>query len=221
MGSLSPQRSAHRAGVRHRPLRNPPRPRGKPSAPSPAESAVLRGHVHVLRRAGRGTYPMVVPLSLRVRRLGYRIAYRLLQAFWFAARPDVQGVKCLVTDRDRVLLVRHTYGRRTWDVPGGSIKRRESPVSAAHREMSEELGLDGVHWSDIGQLRGRLDYRHDTIHCFRVELDSPRLRLNQAELEAAQWFSRGRLPDDVSPYVGAIVAAAAAIPTQSCRGAWR
>jgi 8-oxo-dGTP diphosphatase len=153
---------------------------------------------------------MPVSISLRIRRLGYRLAFRFLQVFWFVARPEKRGVKCLVTDRDRVLLVRHTYGRRDWDVPGGSIKRRESPLKAAHREMSEELGLDGAPWAEIGQVRGRLDHRRDTIHCFRVELSAPALTLDRGELETAEWFPRASLPDDIAPYVDEIVASAPA-----------
>ncbi|HZE04554.1 MAG TPA: NUDIX domain-containing protein [Solirubrobacteraceae bacterium] len=145
-------------------------------------------------------------LTLTARRWGYRIAYRLLQVFWFIARPHKRGVKCLITDRDRILLVRHTYGRRAWDLPGGSIKRRESPLVAAHREMSEELGLDGVEWAEMGELHGRLDHRRDIIHCFRVELSAPALILDRGELETAQWFPRGQLPEDIAPYVGEIVA---------------
>ncbi len=153
---------------------------------------------------------MAVSLTLRIRRLGYRLAFRGLQVFWFVARPHKEGVKCLITDRDRVLLVRHTYGRRSWDVPGGSIKRRESPLSAAHREMSEELGLSGAPWAEIGQVRGQLDHRRDTIYCFRAELSAPVLTLDRGELETARWFSRAHLPDDLAPYVDEIVASAPA-----------
>ena len=151
---------------------------------------------------------MAVSMPLRARRLGYRIAYRLLQVFWFVARPRKQGVKCLVTDRDQVLLVRHTYGRRSWDVPGGSMKRRESPLSAARREMIEELGLDGARWAEIARLHVRLDHRHDTIHCFRAELSAPRLTIDRGELETVGWFSRRHLPEDLAPYVDQIVASA-------------
>ena len=129
----------------------------------------------------------------------------MLQVFWFVARPTKHGVKCVVTDHDRVLLVRHTYGSRAWDLPGGSIKRRESPRSAARREMTEELGLDGADWSDIGELQGRVDHRRDTIHCFRVELSEPTLRIDQVELAAAGWFDRNQLPAEVGPYVDEIM----------------
>jgi 8-oxo-dGTP pyrophosphatase MutT (NUDIX family) len=154
---------------------------------------------------------MTVSVPLTLRRLGYRLAFRGLQVFWFLARPTKQGVKCVVTDGDRVLLVRHTYGRRSWDVPGGSIKRRESPLSAARREMSEELGLDGADWTEIGELRGRADHRRDTIHCFRVELSAPTLTIDAGELAAARWFPRDELPADLGPYVSEVITRAPAI----------
>jgi 8-oxo-dGTP diphosphatase len=153
---------------------------------------------------------MDVSATVTLRRLGYRFAYRVLQAFWFIARPHKRGVKCLVTDRDRVLLVRHTYGRPSWDLPGGSIKRRESPLAAARREMNEELGLDGAEWAEFAEVDGRVDHRRDTIHCFRVELWGPALTLDHGELAAAQWFPRAELPEDVGPYVGEIMARAPA-----------
>ncbi|MBV9416653.1 MAG: NUDIX domain-containing protein, partial [Solirubrobacterales bacterium] len=52
-----------------------------------------------------------------------------------------------------VLLVRHTYGRRSWDLPGGTVRRRELPVDAARREMQEELGCRIEDWVDFGVLQ--------------------------------------------------------------------
>jgi 8-oxo-dGTP pyrophosphatase MutT (NUDIX family) len=148
-----------------------------------------------------------VPVPLPLRRLGYRIAYRGLQVFWFVARPPKQGVKCLLTCHDRVLLVRHTYGNRAWDVPGGAIKRGEPPLTAARREMDEELGLD-IEWSAIGEIRGNADHRQDTIHCFRAEMCEPPLKIDRGELAAVKWFARNALPEDLAPYVGSVIARA-------------
>lgn len=153
-----------------------------------------------------------MPVTLTLRRLGYRTAYRVLQVFWFVVRPSKHGVKCLVTCRDRVLLVRHTYGDRAWDVPGGAIKRGEQPLTAAGREMSEELGLNGVQWVQIGEVRGNVNHRRDTIHCFRVELCEPALTIDQGELAAVDWFARSDLPDDLGPYVGSVIARAPLAP---------
>jgi ADP-ribose pyrophosphatase YjhB (NUDIX family) len=159
----------------------------------------------------RPAYPVVVPVTLTLRRFGYRLAYRVLQVFWFVARPPKQGVKCLVTCRDRVLLVRHTYGSRAWDIPGGAIKRGEPPLAAARREMDEELGLSEVEWMDIGEIRGNVNHRRDTIHCFCAELCEPALTIDRGELATVQWFARGALPEDLGPYVGSVIARAPAV----------
>ena len=42
---------------------------------------------------------------------------------------------------DDVLLVRHTFARRSeWDLPGGFLNEDEDPQDAALREIGEELG---------------------------------------------------------------------------------
>jgi 8-oxo-dGTP pyrophosphatase MutT (NUDIX family) len=151
-----------------------------------------------------------VPVTLTLRRLGYRMAYRVLQVFWFIARPSKQGVKCLVTCHDRVLLVRHTYGSRSWDIPGGAMKRGEPPVAAARREMQEELGLGGAEWTEIGEIRGNVSHRRDVIHCFRAEACEPSLTIDRGELAEVKWFARSALPEDLGPYVGSVIARAPA-----------
>lgn len=52
------------------------------------------------------------------------------------------GAACAVfDDRGRVLLVRHSYGVRNWELPGGGSLPGESPDTAARRELEEETGL--------------------------------------------------------------------------------
>jgi 8-oxo-dGTP pyrophosphatase MutT (NUDIX family) len=147
-----------------------------------------------------------VELTVPLRRLGYRAAYVALRGYWFLARPQTSGVKCVLTDGDRVLLVRHTYGSRAWDLPGGSVKSGESPVDTARREMREELGVDLDGWRPLGELELAIDHRRDRVHCFQAELYSPgELKLDLGELSAARWFDRGQLPK-VGPYTRRILA---------------
>lgn len=44
-------------------------------------------------------------------------------------------------DAKRVLLVRHSYGRLNWEVPGGGSEPGESAAQTAVREAQEELGV--------------------------------------------------------------------------------
>jgi 8-oxo-dGTP pyrophosphatase MutT (NUDIX family) len=156
---------------------------------------------------------MHAPVPLR--RLFYRAAYTLLRVWWLVGRPRVEGVKFLLTDGDRVLLVRHTYGHSVWDIPGGSIKRREAPLAAARREAHEELGLAVEHWTALGEVSGRMNHRRDTLHCFQAELREPRLRIDRGELAAASWFARSELPAALSEYVLPILERVPASPDPS------
>jgi 8-oxo-dGTP pyrophosphatase MutT (NUDIX family) len=149
-----------------------------------------------------------VRLPVPLRRLGFRVAYAGLRVYWFFRRPQVSGVKCLLTDGDQVLLVRHTYGPRAWDLPGGAIKRSESPATAARREMSEELGVSVDDWQELGEYVVTIDRREDRIHCFRAELSNRELEIDRGELAAASWFPQHELPSNLGRYARQILARA-------------
>jgi 8-oxo-dGTP pyrophosphatase MutT (NUDIX family) len=151
-------------------------------------------------------YSEVMPSTVSVKRLGYRVAFRGLQMRWAIQRPVTSGVKCVITHGDRVLLVRHTYGLRAWDLPGGGSRRGEDPVTTARREMEEELGLGDAGWYTHGRLRGTIYRRRDEINVVRADLSSPALRVDPVEIESAAWFERDRLPLWVSPFVGPVLA---------------
>jgi ADP-ribose pyrophosphatase YjhB (NUDIX family) len=149
---------------------------------------------------------LAAELPVPVRRLGYRWAYTGLRVYWFLRRPGTSGVKCVLTDGDRILLVRHSYGPRGWDLPGGSMRQGEAPEDAARREMNEELGIAIHDFMSLGQILVHSDHRDDHVHCFRAELHSPRLTLDRGELVAADWFARGDLPDGLGRYAKEIIA---------------
>ena len=70
------------------------------------------------------------------------IAYSLARVYWFIFRPKTFGVRCIVERDGEVVMVKHTYGKRTdWLFPGGGIKRGETEKGAAQREVLEEVGI--------------------------------------------------------------------------------
>jgi 8-oxo-dGTP pyrophosphatase MutT (NUDIX family) len=144
-------------------------------------------------------------------RLAYRVGYRVLRVWWAIARPQKRGVKCVLTRGDEILLIRHTYGggARRWELPGGGVKRREEPLVAARRETREELGLDVDDWKPLGDLFERIDRKRDRLWCFASEIGRDRpIELDRAEVEEAEWFPRGDLPEERAKYVTRIVALA-------------
>jgi len=151
----------------------------------------------------------VARIPVPIRRLGYRIAYAVLRAYWFLRRPEVGGVKCVLTDGGQVLLVRHTYGPRGWELPGGAIKRGEAPVNAARREMHEELGVSIDDWRSLGLVSLNSDHgrdKRDKLHCFQAEVHAPKIEIDRGELRAADWFSPAELPRDLGRFTRPILA---------------
>jgi ADP-ribose pyrophosphatase YjhB (NUDIX family) len=144
-------------------------------------------------------------LPVPIQRFGYRVAYTMLRTYWFIRRPKLSGVKCVLTDGNEVLLVRHTYGPRAWDLPGGAIKRGEAPVTAARREMTEELGVSIDDWRALGTVTVVVDHRRDLVHCFQAQAPERDLTIDRGELAAAGWFARDGLPTDLGRYAGRIL----------------
>ena len=145
-------------------------------------------------------------LPVQARRVAIRLAYAGLRTYWFVFRPELVGVKCVLTHGDDVLLVRHSYGKRSWDLPGGTVKRRELPVDAARREIHEELGRRIENWVGLGELYVNTNHHDDNLHLFQAHVEDRAVDLDLTELAEAGWFPRDALPPDLGRFVRPILA---------------
>ena len=137
----------------------------------------------------------------------YRVAYRFARVYWFVSRPRKSGVKCVITQGDEVLLVRHTYGnRRVWELPGGAIKRGEEPLEAARREMHEELGLSIADWVALGDFFAETEHRKDTMFCFHAVVEDAVPKADRVEIAEARWFPAAAPPAQTGKFVLRILA---------------
>ncbi|SOE97162.1 8-oxo-dGTP diphosphatase [Burkholderia sp. D7] len=90
----------------------------------------------------------------------------------------------IICSRDgKVLLVARTRSR--WSLPGGSIKRSESPLDAARRELEEETSLVGAEFTYLFQFGG-LSKRHIV---FFVDLPQDASPEPCNEISRCRWFS--------------------------------
>jgi len=74
-------------------------------------------------------------------RAAYRVAHRLLRAYWSFRRPSTWGALVAVWHEDELLLVKNSY-RTHYTLPGGYIRPGESPEQAGARELREECDLE-------------------------------------------------------------------------------
>jgi 8-oxo-dGTP pyrophosphatase MutT (NUDIX family) len=141
-------------------------------------------------------------------RRAYRVAWRALQLRSLLLPGSGRGVKCVITHRGSVLLVRHTYGERdTWYLPGGRMHRRESPLQTAEREMREELGIEGLNWRELVTWEMREERIAVRVTALYAELPDPAaLHLDPVELQEARWSSPEALPAPLGSEVRLLIA---------------
>jgi 8-oxo-dGTP pyrophosphatase MutT (NUDIX family) len=138
-------------------------------------------------------------------RVVYRFAHRLRRVYWFVYRPRTFGVKCVVEHDGRWLMIRNTYGGGYWTFPGGAIDAGETPEAAARREVAEEVGVALASIEPIGEYFSDLQYKRDTVYCFRAAVHTPEVVIDPAEIAEAAWIDPRAIPDFQATSVKRIV----------------
>jgi ADP-ribose pyrophosphatase YjhB (NUDIX family) len=146
-------------------------------------------------------------VRLRLIRLGYRVAWRLL---WLTAplhRGRGRGVKALLSSDGKVLLVLHTYGPPQWELPGGGVHRHETPRDGIRRELREELALEAPDLTLIATGCGSGRQPKRIISVFTAEVDAAAVEPDHREIDRAEWHDPDALPHALGWQVEAAVAA--------------
>lgn len=104
------------------------------------------------------------------------------------------GAAAIIADSGgRVLLVKHSYGKLNWDLPGGKAEANESAQETAQREVLEETGLVVV----ADELTGiYYDPQYDMHHfVFRARHDGSRVpEPSSPEILECGYFAIDDLP---------------------------
>ena len=67
----------------------------------------------------------------------YQLKFQLKRIYWFIIRPNTQGVKCVLVNDGKVLMIRRRFGTDKWVFPGGAIHPGESAEAAIRREIRQ------------------------------------------------------------------------------------
>lgn len=146
-------------------------------------------------------------MSIKSRAL--RIAYPFLKFGVWLLNPYLRVVRVIVRDGNDILLVRHTFGARTWGVPGGRINRKEDPVEAGVRELREETGIVlGDAALQPGSPFHLVPYKRGELWVVTGSVKSREHRTDGVEIEEIGWFPVDALPNNMlSQAVAALRAA--------------
>jgi 8-oxo-dGTP diphosphatase len=128
---------------------------------------------------------------------GVRAGPNVGEPHWPARLVGAAAV--VVDDAGRVLLVRHTYGRLNWELPGGASEPEETFAETAIRELREETGLAG----QVERLAGIYYKRENDSHhlVFRCKVaDGFKPRPSSDEISACEYWPAEALPRPISDF---------------------
>ena len=123
-----------------------------------------------------------------LRAIIYRFSYPVAVLGWFLVRPRIQAAACIVDYDGRFLLVRHTYGDRDkWAIPGGNVERGEDAITAARREILEEVGLSLGELAHVTELLFVDHFKSVHLSVYRATAKSDVVTIDRGEIAAYQW----------------------------------
>jgi ADP-ribose pyrophosphatase YjhB (NUDIX family) len=135
----------------------------------------------------------IFKIYIALGKTSYRVCLPMLRLFLRKTRR----VYVLVLYKDRVLLVKNWLGNDMWALPGGGIKKGETPISALIRETKEEVGInllaDHNRFSLIAEGHWRTDDLGQAYYIFATSFYTDKLDINKKEIISAAWIKLSEL----------------------------
>ncbi|HBZ82649.1 MULTISPECIES: NUDIX domain-containing protein [Brevibacillus] len=120
--------------------------------------------------------------------------------YWKVRKPLTLGVRLIVDDEQKgVLLIRHTYVSG-WYLPGGGVEKGETFWNAARRELREECGLTVTKLKLCHLYYSEREGKRDHIALFHASAArSESGGADGNEVREMRYFLWDQLPADMTP----------------------
>ena len=119
----------------------------------------------------------------------------MLTVYWYIFRPKTYGVTAVLQQGNKVLLVRNTYVPN-WHLPGGGIKKGETPKMALKRELLEELGAELKNVKYLEEFTWNGEYKRDHVTIF-LSTNFTLGDICTKEIAEAKFFDLAELPGNI------------------------
>jgi len=126
-----------------------------------------------------------------------RLLYYAYRIYCFIFRPVRTGVRVMMIQNGKVMLVRQTY-MPGWFMPGGGLKRNETLEHAARRESYEETGAELGDIKLMGVYTSFTEWKTDHNIVFLCE-DFEITGKSDKEIAEAYAFPLNELPKGLWP----------------------
>ena len=125
--------------------------------------------------------------------------YHLLKnaVFSLLAKRTV-GVRILLINEGKILLVKHTY-QPNWYTIGGGVDPGETPRQAMERELKEEVGATLSTPLELFSVYYSRNEKRDDYIIFYIGQGCIQEASSSPEIAEQQWFPINDLPEDLSP----------------------
>lgn len=129
-----------------------------------------------------------------IKNLFYRFRNSIIRLF----KIRTFGSQGMVIDKNKVLLVHHTYVDN-WYLVGGAIEPGENSIDAVKRELFEEVGITCMENPKLfGIYHNTISKPDDHVALYIIE-EFIKEKSESPEIEAIKWFQMDELPKNVSP----------------------